>query len=121
MKAKTHKLVEQILASLAPIFKAHPDYSTILEAMSLVMARVIQATPDKGNEHLVFEDARFLIQDALEKFVQLEKEYEAQQQAKKKIVESGINGFDKFAEPVIEPEIASPDEYIPGEGPCSEP
>ena len=109
MKAKTHKLVEQILAAIGPVFKQHPEYDTILEAMSLVMARVIQATPEKGNEHLIAEDSSIMVSNALREFLKLEQAYEAEQAAKKAKLDEGIGNFSRFAvvngaeQPAIEP------------------
>jgi len=106
MKAKTHKLVEQILAAIGPVFKQHPEYDAILEAMSLVMARVIQATPEKGNEHLIAEDSSIMVSNALREFLKLEQAYEAEQAAKKAKLDEGINGFDRFA--VVEQDVIEP-------------
>jgi uncharacterized membrane protein len=97
MKAKTHKLTETITNALGPIFHENPDYDTILQAMSLVMARVIQATPDKGREHLILEDASIMISDALREFLKLESEHEKQQAEKKAKLDEGIERFNQFA------------------------
>jgi len=103
MKAKVHKLAETITASLGPIFRENPNYETILQAMSLVMARVIQASPDRGDELLVMEDAYNEIKHALNQFLAIEREKEA----KAKVVVEGIDGFSGLAraeeQPVIEP------------------
>ena len=51
MKSSTHKMAEAITAALGPIFHANPDYKTITEAIALTVARVAQATTDRGFEH----------------------------------------------------------------------
>ena len=119
MKAKIKNLTDEILGALAPVFKKHQDYDDIFNAMSLVMARVIQATPDKGTERRLREQSTMLVGDALQQFLALEEQYEAEQVAKKKakaeIVAKGINGFTDL-EPVGG-HILSDVNFFPLQGP----
>ena len=146
MKSKIHNLIEDITKAVGPIFYKVQDYDVIFPAMCCVMARVIQSTPDKGNELLIMEDAYSEIKHALTQFLAIEREKEA----KAKVVVEGIDGFAGLArpveEPVIEPGSAADhpdnpnqnvaktvqpfpkketgpanDEHTPGEGPYSEP
>lgn len=138
MKSTVHRMTEEITKALGPIFHKTPEYDVIFPAMCMCMARVIQSTPDVGQELDVLEDAHNEIKHALTQFLEIEREKEA----KAKIVDSGINGFDQFAQPVIEPGSAGDhpdnpnqnvaktvepfdnqrqDEYTTGEGPYSEP
>jgi hypothetical protein len=112
MKAKTHKLVELILAAIGPVFKKHDDYDTIFEAMNLVMARVIQATPDKGKEFELLLESNAMVEHALEQYLKLEETYAAEQEAKKAKLKQGVAAFDRFAlngnaQPLIEPGSAA--------------
>jgi hypothetical protein len=110
MKAKIKNLTDEILGALAPVFKKYQDYDDIFNAMTLIMARVIQATPDKGNELLIMEDAYSAIKHALGEFLKLEKAYEAEQAAKAQVVAEGIDKFAEFGrseQPVIEPGSAA--------------
>lgn len=110
MKAKIKNLTDEILAALAPIFIKHKDYDDIFNAMCLVMGRIVQATPDKGNELLIMEDAYTATKHALVEFLKLEKAYEAEQAAKKAKLDEGIISFSEFAkpeQPVVEPGSAA--------------
>lgn len=97
MKAKTHKLADEITYGLGPLFRANPDYGTILSAMCVVMARVIQSTPEKGNESRAFEFACEQISAALSEFLRIENEENAKKEDQKEKLDAGISGFDKFA------------------------
>lgn len=111
MLSKTHKLTELITHTLGPIFREHSDYPTILQAMSLVMARVAQATPDIGQEIECLDTSYCIAKDALVKFIELEEQIKAGEAAKKAKLESGINGFDQFAEPKPAIEEGSSSDY----------
>jgi len=99
MKSKVHNLTEIITNTLGPVFRDNPEYGTILPSMCLVMARVIQSTPKAGEEKEVMRDAFRMIEESLEQFLEMEKEYEA----KEKILDQGVDGFDAFAREPIEP------------------
>jgi hypothetical protein len=103
MKSAVHRMTEDISKALGPIFQKNPDYETIFPAMCMCMARVIQSTPDRGDELLVMEDAYNEIKHALNQFLAIEREKEA----KAKVVVEGIDGFSGLARaeerPVIEP------------------
>ena len=110
MKAKIKNLTDDILAALGPIFAKHQDYDDIFNAMCLVMARVVQASPDKGEELLIMEDAYTATKHALNEFLKLEKAYEAEKAAKAQVVAEGIDKFAEFGrteQPVIEPGSAA--------------
>jgi len=111
MKATIHNLTDEITTALGPIFRKNPDYSTIFSSMCLVMARVVQSTPDKGEELLVMEDAYNEIKHALKEFIKLEKEYEAIKEAKKAKLDEGIASFDGFARPEQPIEPGSAGDY----------
>ena len=96
MKAKIHTLVERMTEALGPVFHAHPDYNDILQATCLVMARVLQSTPDRGSELTLCEEAFRITNTALIKFLDAE---EAIQERKAKIMAKGIDGFNKLVEP----------------------
>jgi hypothetical protein len=99
MKSNIHRAVEDITKAVAPILFKIQDYDVIFPAMCMVMARVIQSTPDRGEEMDVLEDSYNEIKHALTQFLAIENEKEAQ----KAKLDQGINGFDKFAQPKIEP------------------
>ena len=110
MKAKIKNLTDELIAAVGPVFAKHQDYDDIFNAMCLVMARVVQSTPDKGNELLLMEDAYMATKHALNEFLKLEKAYEAEQAAKKAKLDEGIVSFDQFArpeQPFIEPGSAA--------------
>jgi len=107
MKAATHKLAEQITYGLGPLFRANPDYATILSAMCVVMARVIQSTPEKGKEARAFEFAVEQIGQALTEFLKVETELDAKKEDQKEKLDTGINGFDQFAAPEADTTIPS--------------
>jgi hypothetical protein len=90
MKAKTHNMVEEITLALGPIFYKNSDYDTIRDAMSLVIARVAQATPEKGYEEEELETIMTVAADALNEFIIEEKLAE---EARQKILDKGISGF----------------------------
>ena len=90
MKSKTHHMVEAMTAALGPIFHANPDYKTISEAVALVMARVAQSTPNKGDEILELEIITDLAHKALIQFLD---EEEAIQEQRSKVLQKGIEAF----------------------------
>lgn len=83
-------MVEDITFVLGPIFHNNSDYKTIQEAMALVVARIAQATPDKGNEEAELETIMEIAADALNQFINEEKSI---QEAKQKVLDKGIGGF----------------------------
>jgi hypothetical protein len=99
MKSTIHNLTEEITKAIGPIFRERSNYNEILPAMCLVMARVIQSTPDKGNESKVFEDACEQIGHALTEFLKIENEFDAKKAEKRKKLAEGIDGFSKLAKP----------------------
>jgi len=96
MKSRIHNLVEKMTEALGPVFRAHPDYNDILQATCLVMARVLQSTPDRGTELILCEAAFQTTNEALIKFLDAE---EAIQEARQNILAKGIDGFAKLVEP----------------------
>lgn len=101
MKSKTHALTEQILADLGPIFRDNPHYETILQAMSLVMARVVQSTPDKGKEFGVLDAAHEYMSHALNEYLKIEADLESKREARDKVVSRGLDAFAEFGrEPI---------------------
>ena len=92
MKSATHKLCEELTAAIGPVFRANPDFEAILVAMSLVMARVCQASP-KGHELRALEHSQSLQSQALDNFLN---EEQALEESKAKVVERGIDGFAEF-------------------------
>jgi hypothetical protein len=99
MKSNIHRAVEDITKAVAPILFKIQDYDVIFPAMCMVMARVIQSTPDRGEEMDVLEDSYNEIKHALNQFLQIEREKEAT----KAKLDKGISGFNGFAQPTIEP------------------
>ena len=110
MLAKTHKFVETAMHDLGPVLHAtQHDYDTILQGMSLIMARIIQATPQTGDETQVKDQAFHYITQALEQFIQLEQEAvnakAAERDRLRTAIEKSINGFGKqFDAPSLEDE-----------------
>jgi hypothetical protein len=100
MKPETHKLADEITYGLGPLFRANPDYGTILSAMCVVMARVIQSTPETGREARAYEYACERIGLALAEFLRTETELDAKKEDQKEKLDAGISGFDKFAKSV---------------------
>lgn len=96
MLAKTHTLTETITKTLGPVFYANPDYQTILDAMTLVMARVIQSTPNKGKEQAILNHVKENLTVALKQYIEIE---ERQNQTQKEVVAEGVDGFAGFAKP----------------------
>jgi hypothetical protein len=94
-------MTEEITKALGPVFQKNPDYETIFPAMCMCMARVIQSTPDRGNELLIMEDAYTEIKHALTQFLAIEHAKEAQA----KVVVEGIDGFAGLARPAEQPVI----------------
>ena len=101
MKAKIKNLTDELIAAVGPVFARHQDYDDIFAAMCLVMARVIQSTPDRGEELLVMEDAYTEIKHALTQFLAIEHAKENQA----KVVAEGIDGFAGLARPAEQPVI----------------
>ena len=93
MKSATHKMSEAITAALGPIFHANPDYKTITEAIALTVARVAQATPDKGFELHELDSIHELANRALETFLNAE---EAIQEQRGKVLQKGIEAFSEM-------------------------
>ena len=90
MKSKTHAMAEAITAALGPIFHANPDYKTITEAIALTVARVAQATIDRGFEHRSLDAICAMASHALTEFLNAE---EAIQEPKAKVIARGIDAF----------------------------
>lgn len=101
MLSKIHTLTEKLTAATAPIFAEHRTYDDILAAMCLLMARVVQASPDKGNEFVVLDNAHHQIAHALSEFLKLEAQAAnakaAERDRLKSAVEAGIAGFGALA------------------------
>ena len=106
-------MTEDISKALGPIFKKNPDYETIFPAMCMCMARVIQSTPDRGDELLVMEDAYNEIKHALNQFLAIEREKEAT----KAKLDAGIAGFTEMCATsdgeYYGPASGLPDKYKP--------
>jgi hypothetical protein len=98
MQNKIHSLTETITKALGPIFRENPEYNTILNAMCLVMARVVQATPDKGQELATLDGAVGLIKHALNEYIALEAKLEAVKVKQDQVIDRGIDAFTFLAE-----------------------
>ena len=94
MKAKTKHLADQITQALGPIFRANPDYKTIIEAIALTVARVAQSTPNKGRE---YNELDAIVTMALEALTQFLNEEEALLEAKQSTLAKGIDEFTEMA------------------------
>ena len=90
MKATTRNMAEAITAALGPIFHANPDYKTITEAVALTVARVAQATIDRGFEHRSLDAICAMASHALTEFLNAE---EAIQEQRSKIIQRGLDAF----------------------------
>jgi hypothetical protein len=95
MVSKTHNLVESMTYALGPLFHEEPDYTTIQQAIGLVIARIAMATPNRGKEFLELSIIHEYSQKALEELLNIE----AEQAVKKAIVEQGIGEFTKLLDP----------------------
>ena len=89
MLSKTHNLVESMTYALGPLFHEEPNYTTIQQAMGLVIARIAMATPNYGKEFLELSIIHEYSKKALEELLNIEKE----QAAQKTLVEQGIGKF----------------------------
>jgi len=97
MKPETHKLADEITYGLGPLFRVNPDYGTILSAMCIVMARVIQSTPEIGKEARAYEYACERIGLVLAEFLRTETELDAKKEDQKEKLDAGIDAFAEFA------------------------
>lgn len=93
MLSATHRLTETITNALGPIFRDNPDYPTIVDAMCLVMARVIQASPDKGREFKLLDHVHMQTAHCLEEFIKLEEQLAAQREVRQNVLDKGVDGF----------------------------
>jgi hypothetical protein len=97
MLSRIHVLTEKLTAATAPIFMEHKTYDDILAAMCLLMARIVQSTPEKGQELQVLDNAQNQISHALTQFLKLEEQIinarAAERDRARKLVEDGIAGF----------------------------
>lgn len=102
MKAKIHTLTELITTTLGPVFRAHSDYATIIQAMALVVARIAQSTPTPGEEQATLDRLHEIAKDALAQFLDLEKEElareEARGAARQAVLEQGVEDFARINE-----------------------
>lgn len=89
MLSKTHNLVESMTYALGPLFHEEPDYTTIQQAIGLVIARIAMATPSRGKEFLELSIIHEYSKKALEELLNIE----AKQAAQKALVEQGIGKF----------------------------
>lgn len=60
------------MQALGPVFHEVRDFETIRLAMAVVMAKVIQATPDRGKEFSIFAQTESDIKDALIQLLEIE-------------------------------------------------
>lgn len=95
MLSKTHNLVESMTYALGPLFHEEPDYTTIQQAIGLVIARIAMATPNRGKEFLELSIIHEYSKKALEELLNIE----AKQAAQKALVEQGIGEFAKLLGP----------------------
>ena len=97
MLSATHKMTEQLVAATAPIFRSNPNYETILQSACLWFARIIQSTPDKGEEFKILDQAHEDIAHALEQFLKLEEQASIEKASERdrlvSKLEQGIEGF----------------------------
>lgn len=73
MTMKTNQLADLITQAIGPIFQKHPTYSVIIDAMCIVMARVIQSTPEPGSEYDISDYTTGQIRLALDNFLEIER------------------------------------------------
>jgi hypothetical protein len=102
MKASTRKLTDEITYAIGPVFQANPDYTEILPAMCLVMAKVILSTPDKGREEAAYTYMTETVKGLLDDLLSAETQANAKKEDLKAKLEQGIAGLDQFAKPVGE-------------------
>ena len=95
MLSKTHNLVESMTYALGPLFHEEPNYTTIQQAIGLVIARIAMATPNYGKEFLELSIIHEYSQKALEELLNIEKE----QAAQKALVEQGVGKFIELLQP----------------------
>lgn len=100
MLSRVHTLTEKLTQATGPIFRDHPDYADILQASCLWFARVIQATPDRGKEFEVLDEANHYVAHALQSFLELETEAALAKAAERDRALSGVEGFADFAGPL---------------------
>ena len=95
MQAKVKTTVDSIMLACGPIFHDVQDYETIRLAMVVVMAKVIQATPERGRELQLFDITSNDILHALEQLLKIE---EAERAKLKSTIAAGIDAFDSLGE-----------------------
>ena len=93
---------------LGAVFRKYQDFESIRLAMCVVMAKVIQATPDVGKELEIFDASSNDILHALEQLLQIEAAEKAKLAEK---FDRGINGFANLVE-------AGPVEILSDAGPA---
>lgn len=72
MKANVMKVVTDCMSALGPVFHEVRDFETIRLAMAVVMAKVIQATPNRGDEMIIHDQTEKDIRDALTQLLEIE-------------------------------------------------
>lgn len=95
MKATTKLLADAINQAIGPLFRINPDYKTISQAMSLVIARIAQATPDKGMEHAALGSISL---DAYEALTQFLNEEESAYEQHEKTIRKGNETLSEMVE-----------------------
>jgi len=73
MTVKTKQMADRITQTIGPIFQEQPNYSVILDAMCIVMARVIQSAPDGGNKYDILNYANENVGNILLTFLEIER------------------------------------------------
>ncbi len=93
MKSKIKNLTDDLISAIAPVLAKYKDYDCIFEAMCLLMARTIQATPDRGSEMKLLWKSHNHIEHNLKAFLEIEKQYKESREK----LDEGVNGFSRFS------------------------
>ena len=97
MKSTTHRMTNEIISAIGPIFRANPNYKTIVESMAIIIARVAQSHPIKGEEKDALSLLYDLASNALDDMINNETQKENEEEPEKVELESNIIEFNQFA------------------------
>lgn len=86
MKKATHELADKLMGVIKPVLAEETNYVTILDAMTLIMAKIIYATPAQGTERDLTDASYEMIKVAVKGLMESDAE-----------LAKGITNFAQFA------------------------
>lgn len=75
MKKATHDLADKLMEAIKPVLQEETNYVTILDAMTLIIAKVICATPAQGMERDLTDASHEMIKVAVKGMLEADKEF----------------------------------------------